>query len=151
MHSITFFKNVRKDGGMHIGLEADGVLLFDDLQEGPSEPDPALDWYLDIQCESKKIPESSENIRNWLLGLSPGINGALDELVKKLEIGADGGIHPFQQKTQIRSTSSDPINLEIKGSAIRSIRAPDIANYIREFRDSWQKELVGLPLAESLV
>ncbi len=62
------FKNVCKDGGMHIGLEADGVLLFDDLQEGPCEPDPALDWYLDLPCETKKVPDSSENIRNWLLG-----------------------------------------------------------------------------------
>src|SRR6266478_690115 len=127
MHSITFFKNVRKDGGIHVGLEADGLLIFDDLREGPSDPDPALNWYLDIQCETQKIPESSENIRNWLLGLSLGINGALDELAKELEIGMDGGVYPFHQKTQIRSNSSDAINLEIKGTAIRSIRAPEIA------------------------
>ncbi len=81
----------------------------------------------------------------------PGINGALNELAKKLEIVADGGIHPFQQKTQIRGSSSELINLDIKGSAIRNIRASDIAHNIREVRESWQNELAGLPLAESLV
>ena len=151
MHSITFFKNVRKDGGIHVGLEADGLLVFDDLREGPSEPDPALDWYVDIQCQSPKVPDTADGIKTWLLGLSSAINAGLDELDRKMEIGMDGGLFPFQYKTQIRKNRANVVNLEIKGSAIRSIRATEIAKYIREFRDSWEKELAALPLTESMV
>src|SRR3984893_12045520 len=123
MHSVTFFKNVRKVGVVHVGVEANGLLLFDDLREGPGDPDPALDWYLDIQCESQTVSDSFEEIRAWFLGLSASINAALEALAQKLEIGMDGGVFPFQQKTQIRSHTPDAVDLEIKGSAIRSIRA----------------------------
>lgn len=147
MKHAIFFWNARLDGGVHLGLAANEDVLFDDLREGSGEPDPALIWYVDIFCESRSMPKSPSEIRNWFLQLSPHINRCFDALVKKLEIGVDGGLYPFSQRAKVKGLPA-VISIEIEGSAMQKIRASDIASYLESVRKTWETELRQLPEAE---
>jgi hypothetical protein len=144
MNKVTFFWNDRQDGAVHRGLSANDVLLFDELTEGGAEPDPALNWYVDIDCTSRSISKIPHEIREWFLRLSPHINACFDALLQKLEVGADGGLYPFFQRKSVKAHPS-VINIEIKGSAMQKIRAADIARRLSKVRNSWETELRQLP------
>lgn len=140
MNKVVFFWNDRMDGGVHFGLVANDVLLFDELKDGSGESDPALNWFVDIKCESKSLPKGAAEIRNWILNLAPQINQALDALASKLEVGTDGDISPFSIKTKV-SAHPASVHIEVKGSALRTIRETQIAGHIMKVKKSWEREL----------
>ena len=69
---MLFFKNVRRDGGVRIGVEMDGERLFHSYVDGPEvesvgDENPALDWYLDIGFEGKAVPSDPDKVKKWLI------------------------------------------------------------------------------------
>lgn len=142
-----FFRNVRGDGGVHLGLEADEELLFDESIPGATEPDAALDWYLDIQFEGDGLPHDAEALRRWILAQAPAINAALDALAKRLEVGADVGPYPFVEGIV---GLPDEIRGVVKGSALRGIRATDVAQRLSQAHERWEADLVRMTRAREL-
>ncbi|MCI0642925.1 MAG: hypothetical protein L0Y72_24805 [Gemmataceae bacterium] len=149
MSEATFFWNARVDGGIHVGLEADGALLFEDFRNVPEEADPVLNWYVDIVCQSRSMPDSPRGIREWLLELGEEINKQLEVLAQKVAVGVDGGVFPFRHVAKIRHGPS-MVRLEIRGSALLRKRTSEIAEHVRALKNSWQKELRRLPKAHAV-
>lgn len=145
MTTIAYFRNVCRDGGIHLGLYVDDDVLFENWKNQAEEPDPVLDWWIDVRCQTAEFPKNADQIRDWFLGLSGQINDALEKLAKQLDVGMDGGVIPFHFRSKVADAAGKPVEIEIKGAASARVRAPDVARQILDTRTSWQQDLAEAP------
>jgi hypothetical protein len=64
MAKITFYRQKRRDGGLHTGITINGWNAME-MDEGIDwdDADPVLLWYVDVQCEGKMLPDRPETAR----------------------------------------------------------------------------------------
>ena len=141
MAEMTFYKQVRQDDGVRVGLTIDGVHRFMDFRPGPGEPDPALNWYLDVRCAGPNVPEDPEQARQWLLDNGPAVKETLNRLADELRAGMDADIYPLS-----RPVPNPPAGATVRivCSAVRRTTALDIADRLRETAGEWDSLLRGL-------
>src|SRR5260221_10471744 len=91
MHTITFFRQARLDGGIRTGVDVNGAVAWHHFQAAGEEYDPALVWYVDLECEGSDsdLPDGKDQARQWLLDQAPIIQKGLRDLAEKLRIGFD--------------------------------------------------------------
>jgi hypothetical protein len=65
--SLTFYHQVRADGGVRTGIETDGAEILHSFTPGGEEDDPALLWYVDVECEGANLPRDGLAARDWFL------------------------------------------------------------------------------------
>jgi hypothetical protein len=56
----VFYKHVRRDGGIRLGVEVDDVTAFHHFLPGSKELNPALLWWVDLRCYGRKLPDDPE-------------------------------------------------------------------------------------------
>src|SRR5687767_10291784 len=94
MGYVLYFRNVRRDGGIRIGIEANGERLFHQFIDGPeikdlADENPAINWFIDLFFEGKSVPAQPERIRKWLAKLGPFVRKGLESLAEDLRAGVD--------------------------------------------------------------
>ncbi len=150
MRNLLYFRNVRRDGGIRLGVELDGERLFHQFIDGPKvngiwDENPAIDWYIDILFEGKNILGEPEKVRKWLVQIKPFLQKGLAELAQNLLAGVDEDALPL---THTVSHSPPGLQIAFKIMAIRKIRHEDVAKEILHLGKTWEKEMKKIPAAE---
>ena len=144
MAKLVFFKNVRTDGGVRTGIEVDDHRYFHHFVDGRKPRDSALDWFVDIICEGRAIPKKPGELKAFLLQLGPYIRKGLQELAERLQAGLDEQPIPFSYSVKPAPAG---LKVTIKGSAIRRIRAEDIAKNLLHTLERLEQDIGSLPAA----
>ena len=138
MPTLTYYKNVRNDGGVRTGVGLNGETVLEDFVEGRQEPDPILVWYVDLLFESSKVPKEAEAIRAWLATMGNYVKQGLDEIATKMEVGIDQQWNPFSYPLLRTPTG---VKITMSGAAMNRVRIEDFAQHLREIKQEWDKSL----------
>ena len=125
---VTFYHQVRADGGRRTGVSVDGsagVEYFVD-PAGPDDFDPALRWYVDLTWELPDAPRTKRATRAWYAAKLLEIRQVLAEVAEVLRAGVDGDLGPW---TSTFPTASGPVRVAV--SAQRRIDGTTVAQGIR--------------------
>lgn len=125
---VTFYHQVRADGGRRTGVSIDGsagVEYFVDPAD-PDDFDPALRWYVDLTWELPDAPRNQRATRAWYATKLLEIREVLAEVAEVLRAGVDGDLGPW---TATISTASGPVRVAV--SAQRRIDGVTVAQGIR--------------------
>jgi hypothetical protein len=147
MTKLTFYHNVRVDGGRRTGIEINDTTAMEFYQEESLDVDPALLWYVDLSCEAEGLPREAEVARRWFLDNEKPLVGILLGVAGEIEVGFDVEVRPFR-----RAVNDGPGGCRVKVvvSAIHRLQAKEVARDLREVAQSW-RSLVERLVSESLV
>jgi hypothetical protein len=138
MGKLTFYRQVRADGGIRMGLDVDDDSLAHHFEPGPDDDDPRLLWFIDIRCQGKKVPTTFDDGADWLRENSKRIKSALSDLANELAPGIDSDIVPG--RTMVPGMPPGA-KIEIVFTATKRVLARDMAKHLREFRDHFEDYL----------
>ena len=147
MTKLTFYHQVRADGGERTGIDSDESQLLHFFQPGRGEADPALLWYLDVRCEGDGLPDDGTVARDWFLTHQAFFVSQLTKVAdEELSAGFDAEMRPFQREI----VAPDGTRVLIVVSAVRRLVAREIAKNIRQVSQNW-KSLMGQLVPLSVV
>lgn len=142
MTKLTFFHQVRVDGGVTTGIEIDDTRALESIQVETEEFDPVLLWYVDFICEGDNVPGEPEPARQWFLDNEQFfVRSMLMPATEELEIGFDPEVRPFRR---IRDAGPGDCRVTMIVSAMRRVDARTIAGRIRQVAESWRELLTNL-------
>lgn len=141
MHSISFYRQQRRDGGIRMGLAVDCDTVLHCFQEGEAEPDPVLLWFVDVRAKRKRLPEDADEVRRWFLEHATLVKKGLRTLAQEMRAGMDVDEWPFQWP--IPGTPREP-QLKIVCSVSRRFEARDIARVLTDIAEHWTDYLTLL-------
>lgn len=146
MPRISFYIQERLDGGVRTGVEVNGDTALGRFKPGRSnEPDPALQWYVDVRCSGARLPSEGEAARGWLIRNSAKVTGALKVAAAQIHAGIDPGDWPFRYEVTDRTGT----RILISCSATLNLSARKLAGVLKKLGDNWEKTLENLaPLTE---
>jgi hypothetical protein len=137
---LTFYHQVRADGGERTGIDLDGQSLLQHYQEESSDFDPSLLWYVDIVCQAATLPDDPERARNWFLEHEAFFGDAIRNVAREeLGAGFDTEVRPFRREME---NGPDDARVRIVVAAVRRLVARQVADRLREVADHW-KQLVS--------
>src|SRR5438874_10628438 len=96
MHTLSFYRQARQDGGVRTAIEVDSETTFHQFEPGSEESDPALLWYVDLRCEGEDLPSEPEDARKWLLANADLIKHGFRLLADKVAAGVDWSVYPVE-------------------------------------------------------
>lgn len=134
MSEILFFRQARRDGGMRTGIEVDGEPVLHRFDEGKSESDPVLLWFIDVLIDGPQLPVDAEAVRDWLLDHKRPVVEAMSEFAKELEAGVDLDALPVSKQFCDRIPHG---KLRLTCSAARRTDARKIAQLVRDLARRW--------------
>jgi hypothetical protein len=146
MSRLVFYKHVREDGGVHTGIELNGVTTFEIFEIEGEEYDPALTWYVEIDCEGDTLPNSATGALLWLLDQTAVIRAALEQLAERLRVGLDYDSYPFHWPI---ANAPPGVTMKVVCDAARRRVGLDIAKLIAEVAGQWEAILRRLPEAQA--
>jgi len=142
MSKLTFFHQIRVDGGVRTGIEIDDTRALESFQTERDEFDPVLLWYVDIICDGDNVPREPEAARQWFLDNERFfVDLLLVPAADELEIGFDPEVRPFRRT---RDAGPGGCRIVIIVSAMRRVHAREIAGEIRGVAESWRGLLTHL-------
>lgn len=142
MPKLTFFHQVRVDGGVRTGIEIDDAIALEFFQTETEEFDPVLLWYVDIVCDGDNLPGEPETARQWFLDNERFfVDLLLVPAADELEIGFDPEVRPFRR---IRDAAPGGCRAVMIASAMRRVHAREIAGNLRRVAESWRGLLTHL-------
>lgn len=141
LSGLTYYCQYRADHGMHMGIEVDGIPLWESFQPGKGEPNPILLWYVDLRGKGKKIPASPPAIRLWLFDQGPAIKAAFQELAHQLEVGMDQDVYPVQWPVPLQVPG---VQLTIVCFASHRVLGREMAQIVAKLGHNWEKNLEQL-------
>lgn len=146
MAHITFYRQKRRDGGLHMGITIDGSTAME-LEEGVDwkESDPVLLWYVELRCEGKSLPNRPEEARQWLLDNGEWIREGFRTLTEELRVGIDYNTLPLVWPVP---KSPRGVRARIACHAMYRSDALAIAQVTAEFVAHWSAWLENLPVLE---
>jgi hypothetical protein len=139
MPTIGFYRQVRVDGGVRTGIDIDGDAVLQRFDPGAGDDDPALLWYVDIDCNGESLPDSAEDARQWLIDNAGRIVRELSDAADQLEIGADDSWRPWR-----RTATEGGVQVEVSCMAVRRLANRRLGRHVRELADSWPRVLASL-------
>ncbi|MCL2639320.1 MAG: hypothetical protein FWD53_00595 [Phycisphaerales bacterium] len=145
MTKITYYEQVRVDGGKRIGIEVNEEPLLGEFHLSKKEPNAALLWYVDIDCKGTRLPEDAEEARQWLLDHESAITGVIRKLAKETAVGTDPDV--WSAKETLRGQG---YTTTVRCSALRRIQSRQFRKILGEISDNWQERVANLPQLESL-
>src|SRR5438876_86375 len=136
---ITFYRQKRRDGGIHTGLTIEGSTALE-MAEGMNweDPDPVLLWWVDLRCEGKKLPDHTEEARQWLLDHRELITGAFEALADELRAGMDYNSWPLRWRVP---SAPRGVRMVIGCEAMYRADALAITGLLRDMAAHWQEWL----------
>lgn len=142
MKTLTFYHQKRTDGGVRTGVEINGQRVLERFTPGRGAPDSALEWFVDVRCRGRHIPEDPEAVRRWLLDRSGEIQEQLEGLANNLRAGMD----PDWPLTSDVSGVRDGVAAQIVCSTIRRLTGRDIGQVLIQLKRSWRRLVSSLPV-----
>jgi hypothetical protein len=141
MKSLTFYHQKRKDGGVRTGVELDGERVLEQFKPGRGAPDSALEWFVDVRCRGRHIPNDPEAVRRWLLDRGAGIQAHLEQMAADLQAGMDAD---WPLTSELPGTSN-AVTIKIVCSAVRRLTGRDIGQVLLQLKRSWGRLIASLP------
>jgi len=153
MTEITFYRQVRRDGGIRMGLEADGESLIEDFQEGNPDlqDDPlasALEWYVDVRCFGDGLPDDTNSIHQWLMDHSVVICEGMNRFAREVGPGTDDA---FPLKWSDFPNAPPGTRIEVVCSAVNRVSAQRLSDILMEFSDRFTDHLAELAHLKALM
>jgi hypothetical protein len=148
MTDINCYRQLRRDGGIRMGVDVDGEIKLSHFQQGRrtrSNPDPALEWYVDVRFKGSRLPVEPELVREWLLKHEPSVSAATEELAASLPAGLDPDDWPVQ-----REFRSGSVRGAVVCSAVRRVSAQHISEMIRDLGVNWREYLAERLVPQSI-
>ena len=134
MPVITFYRQERRDGGVRTGIEVAGHAAFQRFDEAHIDSDPALLWYVDVQCAGNGVPKESEKAREYFLQNAAMIKEHLRLLASEIPAGIDPGDLPLQRNFAMRGRVKGMISC----SAVQRLAAKEIAVKLFDIAGDWE-------------
>lgn len=144
MAEITFYRQVRKDGGIRTGIELGSDSVFSSFEPGLTDSDPALVWYVDVRCSGPTLPADREGARQWLLRHSTELGAVLGKAADQIPAGYDPVEWPLQVSGRV-----DGADVTVVTSAVRRTEARDLASILRELAGHLHDHLEALGAASA--
>lgn len=142
MATIAFYKQVRDDGGIHTGVEVNGVTCFDRFELEGEEYDPVLTWYIEVRCEGETVPPTATGAILWLLDHATIIQNGLTQLAERLSVGLDHSTYPLDWEIPGAPTG---VRMHLRCAATRRVTALAMAKFVNEVGAQWQELVRRLP------
>lgn len=101
---MTFYHNVRLDGGRRTGVTVGGFRGLELFRPGPGDadpPDPRLAWSVTVTVPENRIVATQEDAAEWLEQNCPAIRAALQGAAERVPAGVDFDWHPWQTRVTV--------------------------------------------------
>jgi hypothetical protein len=147
MASIIYFKQAREDGGVRTGVELDELTYFETFENEAAEPDPTLQWWMDIRCKIDAPIHAPEEARRWLLDHAEFIKSGSKQLAEKLSAGVDRDYWPLQWEIP---NPPPGVRARIVCSVSRRITGREISKVLLQVADRWEQEIRTLPTSQAV-
>jgi hypothetical protein len=136
MHTLTFYRQARRDGGVRTGIDIDDDTVLVRFDPGREDSDPALLWYVDVRCRGTRLPRDADGARDWLLRQAKTIKGLLESLAGDVPVGADPDQWPLTKQARV---SPAGVTITVACSAMRRVEAQRIAEVLRDTAKHWEE------------
>jgi len=96
MTKLTFYHQVRLDGGRRTGISIDDdneSLQY--FQAGSDEMDPRLLWYVDVRCRGETLPNDPRKAFAWFSENEDWLLRVMRQTASDVEAGMDAGVWPY--------------------------------------------------------
>jgi len=144
--AITFYEQMRQDGGLRIGVDVDGEPILGEFVGPDADGNPALTWYVDVRCAGKRLPTDAESARQWLLDRSPIIRGALQGVADELRVGLDFGVEPLIRP----AAASVDERILIACLALDRERSRQLHAVVADLAAHWDEHVCKLPVLQDV-
>lgn len=138
LSDLSCYRQQRRDGGVRTGVEARGDTVFHQFEGEAEDANPVLDWWVDVRCFGRKLPQDPEEVRSWLLGHGPMIQQGLRALAGEIRSGIDFDGWPVLHALP---PAERGVKVVIACSASRRTPALRIAETLTDFADHWNEML----------
>lgn len=146
MATIVFIKQVCEDGGIHTGIEVNGLTCFDRLEIEGEEYDPVLTWFVEVYAEGDALPSDAQGALRWFQDQAPLIKEGLGQLADRLQVGLDHNTYPLHWSIP---NAPAGIRLKVLCDAVRRRVGLDMARLVTDVRMHWEEILQRLPEANA--
>lgn len=136
MAQIEIYRQQRADGGIRTGLEVGGEQLLQSFEPGKGEPDPAIEWYVDIRCKARgKGPRTSAEAMAWLSAHSELLRTALERAADRVPVGTDPSVWPRMEGVH----DAGGMSIVVAYSAISRAKGRQIAAKMRSWARTFSR------------
>jgi len=137
MPKLIFYRQMRMDGGVRTGVDVDGETVYGIFEEGESDDNPRLRWFVDLRCNGAKLPRTGRGARKWLLEHGPGITAGISRCALDVRAGIDPDVFSFSWD----DFEDLPPGVEAKlvVSAARRADAIAVPEILREIGNDWDR------------
>jgi hypothetical protein len=146
MAKIVFYKQARDDGGIHTGIEVNGITCYERFEIEGEEYDPALIWYVEVYCEGDELPDDAAGALSWLKSHAGPIKDGLQNLAAKVQIGLDHNTTPLHWPV---SNAPHGVSMKILCDVARRRVGLDMAKLITDLGLHLEGILQRLPEAHA--
>lgn len=147
MAKLIFYRQKRYDGGIRMGLDLNSEEIAHHFEEGRSERDPALLWYVDLRCEGPGIPDDPEAAADWLVDHAPSIREGFARFAEKLKIGADPDLYSLYWNEF--PDVPEGVSMVIACSAARRVDGREMSSVLADIGARWNELLRMLDVPQS--
>lgn len=144
MPSITFYRQVRADGGVRMGLDGGRGLSLSQFEPGSHNDDPSLVWYVDVTFEAPRLPNNREALCEWLASRAAQVAELLEAIAEGLPAGVDG-----EGPLKLSRSLPNRVRLTIACSAMKRVTARRLSAILREVGANFRQyveELAMVPV-----
>jgi hypothetical protein len=140
MPKISFYRQKRVDGGVRTGVEVNDNTVLSSFASGDlKNEDPALLWYVDVDCQGRQLPADCEEARQWLGDHKKEIATLIESLAEKLRAGKDHNQWPVYIEKAVRG-----VKVRVSCSAVRRMEARNLASILGNIAEKWDDYVGGL-------
>lgn len=136
MAKLIFYRQKRRDGGLRTAVEAGEETLFGLFEEGESNDDPTLRWFVDLRCEGAGLPQSPRAARTWLLKHADMISDGFARCADEIAAGIDPDHYPLSWDRF--GERPEGVTMKLVCSATRRVDAIEMASVLREIGSNWR-------------
>jgi hypothetical protein len=140
MPGITFYRQLRFDGGVRTGIDVDGETVYSLFEEGTSDDDPRLRWFVDVRCEGPGLPRAPAKARKWLLDHAQPLREALDKFGNETAVGIDRGVSEWEVTPDLEAG----VTTKIVFMATRKVDGREMAKVLKEVGSRLEESIKSL-------
>lgn len=137
MPKLVFYRQCRVDGGIRTGIDVDGAIAYGLFEEGDSDDNPRLRWFVDLRCEGPRLPKSDQAARKWFLDHAEIIKDGFARCAEEIRAGIDPEQSPFFWSDFADVPTG--VSMKIVVAAVRRQDAIEMAGIMREIGSSWER------------
>ncbi|MGZ3316278.1 MAG: hypothetical protein ACXU95_03155 [Isosphaeraceae bacterium] len=137
MSKVVFYRQLRMDGGYRTGLEVDEETVYGLFEEGQTDDDPRLRWFVDLRCVGSKLAKSARLARAWLLKNSPTILDGFARCSQEVRAGIDPDLYAISW-ADFKDVPED-IQMTIVFTAARRADAIGMAEVLAYIGSNWER------------